>query len=118
LSKKGATAFGPTDEDGMNVPSSVFLGQSYPNPFNPTTTIRFGVPTDAAIRLTVYSIIGEDIRTLVSDVKSGGTYDIEWDGTNDDGIVQASGVYYYRLTAVPESGGETIVRVMKTVFMR
>jgi hypothetical protein len=75
------------------------LFQNAPNPFNPTTTIRFRLADAARAELTVFDVRGRRIRTLVDEVLSAGEHAQGWDGTNQRGEPVASGVYFYRLTA-------------------
>lgn len=84
----------------LDVPESFQLYQNYPNPFNPTTTIGFDVPdNNTMVRMEVYNIIGQRVKTLVSDVYSAGRYSVRWDGTNDAGVQVSTGVYIYRVQA-------------------
>ncbi|MDE3057003.1 MAG: T9SS type A sorting domain-containing protein [Bacteroidota bacterium] len=76
------------------VPNEYRLYDAYPNPFNPTTNIRFSVPVSGSVSLKVYNIIGQEVTTLVNERKSAGTYEVQFDGNN-----LSSGVYFYRLTA-------------------
>jgi hypothetical protein len=80
-------------------PRQTALLQNVPNPFNPTTTIRFELATPADIRLEIYSVRGSRIRTLASGVHPAGSHAIEWDGRNQRGAQVSSGVYFYRLVA-------------------
>ena len=75
------------------------LEQNVPNPFNPSTTIRFSVANDSNVRLIVYDVAGRRVRTLVDQNKRANVYKIVWDGTNDAGQSVATGVYFYRITA-------------------
>jgi hypothetical protein len=75
------------------------LFQNEPNPFNPTTTISFVLPTAQRARLSVYDASGKLVRTLVDGVTGYGTHHIEWDGTDNLGNEVGSGVYFYRLEA-------------------
>ncbi len=86
-------------EQISNVPSSFFLKQNYPNPFNPATTIEFGLPEANRVELTIYSIDGRKITTLLAGVRAAGAHRISWDGTNAFGNRVASGVYLYQLKA-------------------
>jgi hypothetical protein len=75
------------------------LEQSYPNPFNPTTTIPFTLRAHGHVELVIYDSAGRRIRTLISGVRSASlTHRAEWDGRDDNGRPVASGVYFYRLT--------------------
>jgi hypothetical protein len=73
------------------------LSQNYPNPFNPVTTIRFEIERKGRVRLRIYNVAGQLVRTLVDDVLDAGSYDKDWKGLNNAGKKVASGVYFYRL---------------------
>ncbi len=88
--------------------SDYSLHQNYPNPFNPTTRIMYDLPEAGNVKLTIHNIRGERVRTLVNSGQSSGSYQIEWDGSNDSGVRISSGVYFYRLQA----GGNVMVRKM------
>ncbi|MBN2289222.1 MAG: T9SS type A sorting domain-containing protein [Candidatus Glassbacteria bacterium] len=83
------------------LPKAFALGQNYPNPFNPSTTIAFDIPEgkEAFVRLNVYNIRGQLVRTLASETMDEGSYKIEWDGKDNNGRFVASGVYFYRIQA-------------------
>ena len=80
------------------LPKEFALGQNFPNPFNPMTTIPVAVPQPAQVTLKIYSILGEEIRTVHQGVLSAGRHWLTWDGKNDLGVRVASGVYLSRLT--------------------
>ena len=82
-----------------NVPNSYSLSQNYPNPFNPTTKIQFGLPLAENVQLTIYDILGREIRTLVNERYEAGSYSVQWDGKNNAGKYIASGMYLYRIHA-------------------
>ncbi len=90
------TVFGPFEVRFSVVFS---LGQNAPNPFNPSTTIRYSVPTRTAVTLTIYDVAGRAVKTLVDEVKNPNAYTVTWRGTNDRGEPVASGVYFYRIIA-------------------
>ena len=75
-----------------NIPTDFYLKQSYPNPFNPETTIVFGLANAAEIRLEIFNIIGQKVRTLVDTKFSSGAYSFRWEGKNDAGKKVASGI--------------------------
>jgi hypothetical protein len=83
--------------------NSFKLVQNYPNPFNPTTKISFAIPQTTNVTLKVYNITGNEVATLINQVKGAGTYNVEFNGKN-----LSSGVYFYKLTA----GKFTAVRKM------
>ncbi|MCG8608049.1 T9SS type A sorting domain-containing protein, partial [bacterium] len=79
------------------LPTDFELSQNFPNPFNPSTVINYTVPQTAPIRLRVYNVLGQKIRTLLDGVKERGTHTIQWDGLNDSGQQVAVGIYFFRL---------------------
>ena len=89
----------PEDEPVVAIPKSLDLAQNYPNPFNLSTSISFSIPEPGMVSLTIYNIKGQKVKTLVDGIKESGTYNVNWDGTNDKGDVVASGIYLYQLFA-------------------
>ena len=83
-------------------PAAFALASNYPNPFNPATTIKYSLPQAADVKLMVYNVMGQVVRTLVAEHQSAGRYAVEWDATNNNGHSLSSGMYFYRLAA----GGE------------
>jgi protocatechuate 3,4-dioxygenase beta subunit len=81
-------------KDNRSVPKSIKLYDNYPNPFNPTTTIRFDLPRASEVYLKVFNILGEEMAVLVSENLPAGSYSYNWDALN-----LTSGVYFYRLQA-------------------
>ena len=81
----------------LTTPNQFQLYQNFPNPFNPSTTIKFNLPSESPINLKIFDIKGELIKTITAEVKTTGESEISWDGTNDKGIKQPSGVYVYQL---------------------
>jgi len=78
--------------------AKAFAGHNYPNPFNPTTTISYIVPSGGAkTRLVIYDLAGRRVRTLIDEEKSGGEYTVRWNGRDDNGRQLGSGVYFYRI---------------------
>ncbi len=79
-------------------PDDYKLSQNYPNPFNPSTTIDFTLPISKPITLKIYNTLGQEVRTLISNRRyAAGTYSVQWDGTDNNGVPVASGVYIYKL---------------------
>jgi hypothetical protein len=85
------------------VPGAYALHQNYPNPFNPETTIRFDLAQDGPARIDIYNVTGQLIRRLVEADRQAGSYQVVWNGRNDDGQLVPSGIYFCRLTAGPFS---------------
>ena len=83
---------------GVN-PLLTFESHNYPNPFNPTTTIKYALPTAMDVELTVYNVVGQAVRTLVAEHQSTGHYGVEWNATDDSGHSVSAGIYFYRLQA-------------------
>jgi len=95
-------------EELIAFPEEYSVSPNYPNPFNPTTTIKYALPGSGDVQLVVYSLLGGKIRTLLSGQQEAGFYEVQWDGTNDAGIPVTSGVYVYRFS----SGDYRIARKM------
>ena len=92
------------NDDPVVVPPPTAFGLcNYPNPFNPTTTIRFELPQDAPVNLCIYNLKGQRVKELVDTTLRIGQHQALWDGTDSRGIHVASGVYYCRLTAGKDS---------------
>jgi len=84
---------------GGETPPQFALRANYPNPFNPSTSIRFDVAARSHVTLVVYDVSGALVRTLVDGMTDAGSQVVEWDGGNDQGNPASSGVYFYRMTA-------------------
>lgn len=82
-----------------NVPSTYNLTQNFPNPFNPVTKIGFDLPEAVNVELSIYDILGRQVRNLINQQYDQGSYAVTWDGKNNAGARVASGVYIYRLQA-------------------
>ena len=79
------------------VPTAYALEQNYPNPFNPSTQIRYALPEEARVTISVYDLMGRKVRTLVNDVQSAGYRSVIWNATNDMGRQVSAGVYIYSI---------------------
>jgi hypothetical protein len=89
---------GVREQSDVVVPSEISLHQNFPNPFNPTASIRYDLRSQGFVSLKVYNLLGQEVRTLVSSFQPSGSYVTSWDGRNDSGALLSSGVYFYRLT--------------------
>jgi 5'-nucleotidase/UDP-sugar diphosphatase len=87
------------DETGVSQPQEFQLLQNYPNPFNPETDISYNLPEDSHVKLTVYNLLGQTVKTLVDEYQSAGSKRVTWDGTDEQGNKVASGVFLYKLQA-------------------
>ncbi|MCH8012349.1 MAG: T9SS type A sorting domain-containing protein [Candidatus Marinimicrobia bacterium] len=86
-------------EDDKQIPEVYSLSQNYPNPFNPYSTISFGLPEQAYIRLTIYDILGRKVRTLMDKRLEPGYHEIVWNGKDNHGNNVSSGMYLYAIQA-------------------
>jgi hypothetical protein len=95
------------------VPGSFELFQNFPNPFNPSTVIRYGIPAAAHVTLRVYNVLGQEVATLADEVQDKGFRVVEFNGRQ-----LASGVYYYRLEARPVDGSQTFTQTRKLILLK
>jgi hypothetical protein len=113
IATRSSLAVGVENINDRNlVPTELTLDQNYPNPFNPSTTIRYGVPTLTKVRVSVYSILGQEVAVIVNAIQSPATYTATWNGKNHQGMDMPSGMYIIRLQA-----GETQI-VKKAMLVR
>jgi len=85
------------ERNNCDIPETFTLFANSPNPFNPSTTICYSLQTSADIRLNIYNLKGEKVRTLINQHQSAGTFEISWNGRNDNNVRVASGIYIYRM---------------------
>lgn len=90
-----------SEENGLpdGIPDEFQLHPNYPNPFNPSTKIRYGVPEAAHVRISVYNVLGQLTAEVLSEQKTAGYHEVEWDGRDLSGAQATSGVYFYRIQA-------------------
>jgi peptidyl-Asp metalloendopeptidase len=89
--------------EAFALPTEFAIHENYPNPFNPSTTIRYEIPEVSRVSLVVYDIMGREVQRLVDGVIEPGYYTATWEGRNKSGSPVASGIYIYRFTALPVS---------------
>jgi hypothetical protein len=94
------------------IPTRYFLGQNYPNPFNPETKIDFTVADATLVQITIYDVLGREVKRLVDRAMQPGHYNIHWEGRSEDGKVVSSGIYFYKMTAAG------FAQVRKMMFVR
>ncbi|MBL7013831.1 MAG: T9SS type A sorting domain-containing protein [Candidatus Marinimicrobia bacterium] len=85
--------------DPKIIPHDFRLDQNYPNPFNPSTQIPYALPNDANVIVTIYDVIGRQVRSLVQENKPAGYYTALWNATNDLGFPVSAGIYIYSIQA-------------------
>ncbi|MEE9169702.1 MAG: T9SS type A sorting domain-containing protein [bacterium] len=76
------------------------MHQNYPNPFvanKISTTLTFDLPIQDNVKVVVYNLLGEQVRTLISGSREAGAYKITWDGRDDRNMIVAAGIYIYQL---------------------
>jgi hypothetical protein len=82
----------------QDLPNTYELAQNFPNPFNPVTTIRYGLPKNEKVTLKIYNILGKEVVTLVNgEEKEAGNHAVIWKGKDDKGIPAAGGIYFIRM---------------------
>ena len=81
------------------IPEVFALYQSYPNPFNPITTLRYDLPEQAHVNITIYDMLGREVKTLINQTQDAGYRSIIWDSTNDYGKPVSAGIYLYQIQA-------------------
>jgi hypothetical protein len=101
-----------TIRESGGFPASWHLSQNYPNPFNPETEIKFQLPKTSEVRLEIYDILGQRVRSLLNKRMVGGYYRVRWDGRDDRGDRVSSGLYFYRFE------GEGFLKIRKMIVMR
>lgn len=97
---------GVQEHETTVIPKEVSLFQNFPNPFNPSTTIRFSLPKRSTVMLEVFDLLGRRVETLLTNVAEPGTHNITWDASS-----LASGVYLYRLTTETTSTTKPMVLI-------
>ena len=90
---------GALSVDDISMPMEFALHQNYPNPFNPTTSIRYDLPNAGKVTMTIYDMMGREVRTLVNNNVDAGFQSVTWDATNNFGSPVGAGVYIYQIKA-------------------
>ncbi len=90
IGKKGA---------GLGLPDHFALEQNYPNPFNPSTTISYDLPQISQVRIEIFNMLGQLVKTLIDKQQEAGSYQTIWDGQDENGHRVSSGIYFYKIVA-------------------
>ena len=101
------------DELNGITPTEFELSQNYPNPFNPSTTIRYAVPNESKVSITVFNLLGQEVATLVNDVMSAGYHEVNFNASNI-----SSGVYLYRINAVSSENSKEFTSTKKFILLK
>ena len=88
------------------------MSQNYPNPFNPITAIKYTLAQSEKVELSVYNVLGQKVKTLVNKKQNAGLHIATWDGTNEQGVRLASGIYFYKLKT------PNFTRTMKMIMLK
>lgn len=102
--------------DFSGAPKSFALDQNYPNPFNPATVIRYAIPTESRVKVTIYNVSGEVIKELVNEVQSAGFHERTF--STNSGISLSSGIYFYSIEAAPLNGNNVFKQTKKMILMK
>ena len=89
----------PLGLDDIQIPFQYSLYQNYPNPFNPVTTLRYDLPEDALVNITIYDMMGRVVKTLINDQQTAGYRSTLWNATNNAGSPVSAGIYLYTIQA-------------------
>lgn len=100
------------------LPQHYALLGNYPNPFNPSTTIAYSLPTQSWVELVIFDISGRRVRAYQIPSQTQGYQSIQWDGVRDNGSVAASGVYFYRITARSLHSNEMFIETAKLTLLK
>ncbi|MBH10297.1 MAG: hypothetical protein CMG74_08110, partial [Candidatus Marinimicrobia bacterium] len=95
-----------------SIPDNLTLDGNYPNPFNPVTSIRFGLPDPRRVSISIVNILGQEVKVLIDDWRDIGHHEVRWDGTDSRGSFVASGVYFAVLRDAKQ------VRVTKMMLLK
>ena len=105
-------------EAQLTIPDQYVLYQNYPNPFNPSTTIGYKLAQQSSVKVTVYNLMGQEIKSFTLGVQAAGSQKVTWDGTNSQGAPLSSGVYVYRVRAVSMGDGTIFDKSAKMVLLK
>jgi flagellar hook assembly protein FlgD len=101
-----------SDAGNELIPISTKLNGNYPNPFNPTTSIKYALHEDARTCIEIFNIKGQKVKTLVDKRQSAGYHTIMWNGKDNSGKTAASGLYFYKMLSEGNSGRYTSTKKM------
>ena len=88
-----------SNDEITQIPTTFVVHQNYPNPFNPVTTLRYDLPEDALVNITIYDMMGRVVKTLINAQQTAGYRSLQWNATNDAGAPVSAGIYLYMIQA-------------------
>ena len=109
----GSFQYSKIVETEIALPKNFSLSQNYPNPFNPSTKINYSLPFESKVTLEVYNVSGERIAQLVNESQSAGFYSANFINKN-----VSSGVYFYRIIAIGNTGGNNFSEIKKMILIK
>ncbi len=101
-----------------SIPVSFSLQGNYPNPFNPITRIRIGLPEISSVTITIYDLMGREVKTLISKTENAGFKNVMWDSKDKNGRPVSSGMYFFRIDAISKESDKEFHETKKMVLMR
>ncbi len=103
--------------DLAQLPTVYKLEQNFPNPFNPSTTINYQLPYESSVKIVIYNLLGQEVKTLIAETQSAGYYSQVWNGNDNTSRKISSGVYIYRIEAVGPQN-KRFIEVKKMVLIK
>ena len=100
-----------------STPKSFSLSQNYPNPFNPSTTIRYALPFDSNVKISIYKVTGELVKVLLSGTKTAGNYEVTMN-TAHENVEFSSGIYFYSIEANAVDGSSSFKQTKKMILLK
>ncbi len=113
LSKQASPIVMPSE-----LPASHRLYQNFPNPFNPTTEIRYELSEPGNVKLSVFNLLGQEVAALVNDVQSSGVHSVQWSAVSSDGTQMPSGIYIYRVQVTSVATGQVFTEAKRMMLVK
>lgn len=101
----------PVEHQAGGMPSTTYLRQNFPNPFNASTKIVFGLSEKSRVQIRVVNLLGQHVATLVSEEREPGEYEVQWNGMQESGIPAGSGLYFIEMTTASHRDQRKVVLV-------
>ena len=114
----GKHVYQDQNKTGNNLPKEYALLGNYPNPFNPITNISYVLPYQSSVELTVYDIMGREVKSFNNASQPAGYQTIIWNGTNEGGVLVSSGVYLYRINIKSLENQNVFVKTSKVMLLK
>ncbi len=105
------------EEETEVTPTNFVLEQNFPNPFNPTTQIKFALPVNSSVRITIYNLLGEAVQELINSDLNSGVHTVQWNSEDYSGKKVSSGIYFYKLK-VNGVDGSDFSQVRKMILLK